>query len=84
MTKTLPETAVAAQLKMSNHSNFAPTHTQLIEELHTLQDPYETLPLDAMTQNATNVNAMHAQTKRILWHQRLFWPPIQQTFVHCA
>ena len=56
------------------------SHAQLIDKPHTLPDPYQSLPLNAMIRNATNVNAIRAQTERILWHQRLGHPSDERLY----
>ena len=49
-------------------------HDNILAELHTLPIDPEELPLDAIISNATPINAIRAQTERLLWHQRLGHP----------
>ena len=55
-------------------------HDNILAELHTLPIDPEELPLDAIISNATPINAIRAQTERLLWHQRLGHPSDERLY----
>jgi len=55
------------------------SHEYLVDQLRSLPENYSTLSTDAMMKNATDVNAIRAQTERLSWHQRLSHPSDDST-----